>query len=109
MTKLNGTEKQIKWAEEIRKEAIESVNELTNEMISKYPEDKKEAAETMVKTIIDKLCSISDCNFWISNRNYSNYAEYLMGQTDRIEVAAGLKQTSENWYKIAFAMVKLGK
>lgn len=109
MIKLQGTEKQIEWAESIRKNAISELREFITKQMRHVPVENLVEAGKLTDSIIDALLNQKEASFWIDNRYYSNSAEYLMGETKIIEIASGEKQPVENWYKIGFALVQLGK
>lgn len=66
MIELKGTEKQVKWANDIRPKVI------TN--FEKYIEDKKESSSIeKIKAAFEKMKTIDDAKWWIEHREYESY------------------------------------
>ena len=69
---LNGSEKQVQWAEQIRKNAIDTIN---NERIKKYPSNQKnyqsdiESLQEIGKQLKEVLSKISNASQIIEKRN----------------------------------------
>ena len=75
---LNGSEKQVQWAEQIRKNAIDTINkniDLANERIKKYPSNQKnyqsdiESLQEIGKQLKEVLSKISNASQIIEKRN----------------------------------------
>lgn len=62
MVVLNGSEKQVAWAEKLRAGRMEKVSELLAE-ISWFSAEQSQQ-------IMDKLASVDSAKFWIDNRDY---------------------------------------
>lgn len=76
LPKLQGTEKQVKWAEDIRKKAIETFKKEaeifdTKEFEQKYEEWKEKGKEHLYKTYdnyINEIINQESAAKWIDNR-----------------------------------------
>jgi hypothetical protein len=74
---LVGSEKQIAWAETIRKNALASAqnNVLSREAFAALPVDKQESSRgvfEVVRTARDRLETETSAKWWIDNRNNAN-------------------------------------
>ena len=69
MTTLKGTEKQIKWAEEIRAKKLVELDELMQEALEEMP-DKKDLIEEQARDYKARMMKIEYASQWIDIRNY---------------------------------------
>lgn len=65
---MNGTEKQVKWAEDIKARMLADIE--ANE--SKIPADQRDFFEACKTTIL----SINDARFWIDHRGKDNFVGF---------------------------------
>lgn len=72
MTTLKGTEKQIKWAEEIRAKKLVELDELMQEALEEMP-DKKDMIEEQAADYRARMMKIEYASQWIDIRNYDVY------------------------------------
>lgn len=93
MPKLTGSEKQIKWAEQIRDDAIGTVNgniRTYEERIRKYPESKTifesriKAYEEVGRQLNEVLQKITSASQIIDKREYLS-GSYINQAADKIE------------------------
>lgn len=72
MEKLTGSEKQIKWAEDIRKKFIEEVGNATEEDCKAELEESGDLEDlnySFVKKTIKTILIQNEASFWIRNRS----------------------------------------
>jgi len=63
---MKGSQKQIKWAEDIKNKKLDGFNEIVNAA-------KDETAAVVLKKIVDYILNIEKAKFWIDYRDYSEY------------------------------------
>lgn len=69
---MKGTEKQIKWAEQIKAEKIEYLKDRLNQMIKENksaPADQIDKIKNQCQMAIEEFDKQDDSKFWIDNRN----------------------------------------
>jgi hypothetical protein len=70
MTELKGTEKQVRWAEEIREQKLAELDALMDEALKAMPEEKTLIEEQMA-SYRARLLKIEYASEWIDDRGYS--------------------------------------
>lgn len=73
LPELAGSEKQVSWAEDIRRKAIVAVEELDIG-----------GPEAMADALRDALYGQTDAGWWIDNRRWSNPANWLKAAAETI-------------------------
>lgn len=96
--KLKGTEKQIKWAEDIRKDMREALEEYTQQMKEKGRQHKVERFENFIA----KLNEVEDAKFFIDNRMSLFKYEYATVALSRFDV----RRVDQEAIKTAVALKK---
>lgn len=67
LPKLQGSEKQIAWAEKIRADQLRVLNDSTERRLTRDEEDKRE----LVFALVDRIHRIESAKWWIDNRSDS--------------------------------------
>ena len=70
MTELKGTEKQVRWAEEIREQKLAELEALKTEALEAMPEETALIEEQMA-SYRARLMEIEHASHWIDCRGYS--------------------------------------
>ncbi|MGM0609217.1 MAG: hypothetical protein ACQESP_12475 [Candidatus Muiribacteriota bacterium] len=65
MTNLTGTQKQINWAEKLRKEKIEEFNKFMKKLEKRNPKNYKKYTEKS-KQLLEENPESSKADFWIN-------------------------------------------
>lgn len=95
---MKGTEKQIKWAEDIKKDMSESVKEYIKQMEEKGKQQKVER----YKRFLAKLDEVDEAKFFIDNRMILFKYEYATVALTRFDV----RRVDQEAMKVAIALKK---
>jgi hypothetical protein len=91
---LEGSEKQIGWAESIRDEKIQDLDELEEELRGMAPdEEDRRVVKGLLLEELSKVRSETDAGWWIDHRDRS--FKRLMQERARKRFEAGEKSTSD--------------
>lgn len=97
--KLNGSEKQIKWAERIKEDFISNIESVKAIYINKDPENKKhvEYLTTMFEIIIKKLNQVDDATIFIDNKTTMQYkgVEQTIAMNKALKNAINMKEVNQ--------------
>ena len=89
MKTLKGTEKQIKWANDIRNKFNEKLN---SQLVVVGSSRRAEEKNNRVNSVINFINEIEESTFFINNRNIVNSVDFL----EELAVLTGLLEKIEN-------------
>lgn len=76
MTKLNGSEKQVRWAEEIKAKRLEEVRNWVSEVAKAEGAGDAEAAAFLAK-VEEVLAGQTEAGWWIDTRNIQDIGIFV--------------------------------
>lgn len=91
MIKLQGTEKQVKWAEKIREEKMEPVYRFKEKWIAKLEKEGNQEEIDKINAIVEKLEKIYEATKWIDIQQNMITLHFLVSPKRREETLKRMK------------------